>query len=136
MATSPHDRRPVGPCRPCAPVKRAGLAAAAALACAALAGCVVLPVTVELYDPDCRIVTRQMVLQPVQIGAFHSCANEGCAMLLAAAGATAAVSAVVSGSIVVAGNVAYWFEKKGRCQPPAGPAQAPSAPAPAPAAAP
>lgn len=88
--------------------------------CAALSGCVYLPVTVEVYDPDCRIVTRQMALQPVQLGAFHSCANEGCVMLLAAAGATAAASAVVSGSIVVAGNVAYWFEKKGRCQPDGG----------------
>jgi len=82
-----------------------------------LSGCVFVPVTVDVYDPDCRIVTRQMTLQPVQLGAFQRCSNEGCVMLLAAAGATAAASAVVSGSIVIAGNVAYWFEKKGRCNP-------------------
>jgi hypothetical protein len=36
-------------------------------------------------------------------------------VLLAAAGATAEASAVISGSIVIVGNVVYWFEKQGRC---------------------
>lgn len=91
--------------------------AAALCLAAAGAGCVMVPRTTETYDPECRIRTRQMELQPVQIGSLMGCHNEGCAMLLVAAGATAAASAVVSGSIVIAGNVVYWFEKQGRCNP-------------------
>jgi len=91
---------------------------AAALGLAAVgAGCVMVPRTAETYDPECRIRTRQMELQPVQIGSLMGCHNQGCAALLVAAGADAAASAVVSGSIVIAGNVVYWFEKQGRCNP-------------------
>jgi hypothetical protein len=90
------------------------------LACIAsallLAGCVVVPRTVERYDAECRTVARSMQQQVVQIAAIQGCSNEGCAALLVAAGATAAASAVVSGSIMVAGNVVYWLEKQGRCQ--------------------
>jgi hypothetical protein len=88
----------------------------AACAAALLAGCVVVPHTVERYDPDCRVVTRSMELQAVQLGWIQHCANEGCAALLAAAGATAAASAVISGSITIVGNVVYWLEKQGRCR--------------------
>jgi len=89
---------------------------AAVLAAALLAGCVLVPYTVERYDPGCHVATRTMELQPVQIASIQHCVNEGCAVLLAAAGATAAASAVISGSIVLVGNVAYWLEKQGRCQ--------------------
>jgi len=46
------------------------------------------------------------------------CANEGCVTLVVAAAATAAVSAVISGSIVIAGNTVYWFERRGQCRRP------------------
>jgi hypothetical protein len=46
---------------------------------------------------------------------LQSCRNEACGAFLVAAGATLAASAVISGSIVVVGNIAYWFEKQGRC---------------------
>lgn len=88
----------------------------AALALAALlSGCVYLPRTVEVYDEDCRIQARQMVLELHQVGVFGSCVNEGCVAMLVTFGAVTAASAVVSGSIVVAGNAVYWFEKRGRC---------------------
>jgi hypothetical protein len=80
-----------------------------------LAACVYVPRTTEKYDADCRVVTRQMEMQPVQIAAITGCSNQGCAAALAVAGATAAASAVVSGSIVIVGNVVYWFEKQGSC---------------------
>jgi hypothetical protein len=80
-----------------------------------LQACVIVPVTTEVYDADCRVMARQMELQPVQIAAIAGCSNHGCVGLLVAAGATAAASAVISGSIVVAGNIVYWFEKQGRC---------------------
>lgn len=89
-----------------------------------LSGCVMVPRTTEVYDVECQIMSRQMDLQPVQVAAIRGCSNRECGVLLAAAGATAVASAVVSGSIVIVGNVVYWFEKQGRCQrlaPPASP---------------
>ncbi|MEY4766451.1 MAG: hypothetical protein RI907_3124 [Pseudomonadota bacterium] len=81
----------------------------------ALQACIVVPCTTEVYDADCHIQTRQMRLEAVQIGMIGRCSNEGCAAVLVFVGATAAASAVVSGSIVVVGNVVYWLEKQGRC---------------------
>lgn len=78
-------------------------------------GCVFVPVTTEIYDPGCRIVSKQMTLQSVQVGALGGCRGNECAAVLVLFGATAAASAVVSGSIVVVGNVVYWFEKQGSC---------------------
>ena len=80
-----------------------------------LQACVIVPRTQEVYDPECRVIAREMTLQPVQIAAFGGCSNHGCATLLVIAGATAAASAVVSGSIAIVGNVVYWLEKQGRC---------------------
>jgi hypothetical protein len=83
--------------------------------CLALSACVYVPRTNEFYDEECRIYARQMTLDLQQVPAFYGCRNEGCGALLAAIGAVTVASAVVSGSIVVAGNVVYWFEKQGRC---------------------
>jgi len=82
-----------------------------------LAGCVFLPRTTQVFDADCRILSRQMVLEPVQLGAFHACANEGCQVLVVGAAITAAASLAISGTIVVAGNIAYWLERQAQCQP-------------------
>ena len=83
---------------------------------ATLTACVYVPRTTAVYDEGCQVMSRQMHLEPVQVGAIRGCSNEGCALILAAFGATAAASAVISGSIVVAGNVVYWFEKQGSCR--------------------
>jgi hypothetical protein len=82
----------------------------------ALQACVIVPTTTEAYDADCRVMTKTMELEPIQIASIRNCSNSGCAAVLVAAGATAAVSAVISGSIVVVGNAVYWLEKQGRCQ--------------------
>jgi len=87
-----------------------------ALLLLALQACVMLPRTTEVYDPECQVSTKHMDLEPVQLAAFHHCSNQECGALLVAAGATALASAVISGSIVVVGNVVYWFEKQGRCR--------------------
>jgi hypothetical protein len=89
--------------------------AAAVMLAALAAGCVYLPRTTTVYDEGCRIEAKQMRLELTQIGSFGSCQGRECAQLLVAAGAVAATTAVVSGSIVVTGNVVYWFEKQGRC---------------------
>ncbi len=82
---------------------------------ALLGGCVYLPHTTVAYDAECGILERRMTLQLHQVGYFARCQNEGCAELLVLAGAVSAVSAVISGSVVVAGKMVYWLEKQGRC---------------------
>lgn len=82
----------------------------------ALSACIVVPRTTESYDADCRVVAKHMELTTVQVAGIQHCSNNGCATALAVIGATAAASAVISGSIVLVGNVVYWFEKQGRCQ--------------------
>lgn len=95
------------------PVLRRALAAGALLA---LAGCVVVPQTREVYDPECRMLKREMRLETAVIGGFQSCGGDGCLVMLTAVGAVTAASAVVSGSIALVGNVVFWFERQGKCQ--------------------
>lgn len=82
-------------------------------AAAALQACVYAPKTVHVYDRHCQIVARHMVLEQVQVMSLHHCKGDNCIGYLGAA----AASAVVSGTVVVAGNVVYWFERIGQCQP-------------------
>ncbi|MET0382765.1 MAG: hypothetical protein ABW032_05015 [Burkholderiaceae bacterium] len=85
------------------------------------AGCVFVPATLDTYDPECRAVSRHMVLQSAQIAAIDHCSNQGCAALVVAAAATAAASAIVSGSVVLIGNAVYWVERRSSCRGPAPP---------------
>jgi len=80
-----------------------------------LAGCVFVPRTSTHYNPDCEIDEHHMTLESYQVATIAGCANEGCVALLVTAGVISAASAVVSGSMVVTGNVVYWLEKKGGC---------------------
>jgi len=80
-----------------------------------LQACVYVPRTTVVYDDACKVQVRQMTLEMAQLGSFRGCANQGCVALLVAAGAVAAASVVVSGSIALVGNVVYWTEKQGRC---------------------
>ena len=98
------------------------LRSAAALATSLLASaCVIVPVTVEGFDPDCRVYTRHMELQAVQIAALNNCSGQGCeAYVLIGLGLTAA-SAIVSGSIAVTGNVVFWAEHRASCPAPPAP---------------
>jgi hypothetical protein len=50
-------------------------------------GCIVVPQTREVYDPECRILTRQMTLEAAYVGTFQACAGDGCLAMLTAAGA-------------------------------------------------
>jgi hypothetical protein len=94
------------PSRPAFAAVAAGLLAA---------GCVIVPVQTQAYDPDCQVVTRHIELQPVVLGRIQQCGGQGCeAMVLVGLGVTAA-SVVISGSIAVVGNVAYWAEHRASC---------------------
>jgi len=90
-------------------------AAAITLSAVLLAGCIFLPRTSAVYDSDCEIYEKRMTLEVYQVGTLAGCSNEGCVALLVAAGVVSTASAVVSGSVVVAGNAVYWLEAKGQC---------------------
>ena len=78
--------------------------------------CMVVPRTVSSYNAKCQIVERRVTLEAQQVGAVASCGNNAeCAGLLGFYGLVAATSAVVSGSVAVVGNVAYWFERRAEC---------------------
>ncbi len=72
-----------------------------------------MPVTTEDYDPDCRVVTHHMTLKVTQLQEIQNCnGSNDCALeYLAIFG----VSAAVSGSIVLVGNVVYWAERRAAC---------------------
>ncbi len=80
-----------------------------------LGGCIVVPRTISTYNSGCELVSRRVELQPVQVQVVEHCGGNECALLLAGFGVVAAASAVVSGSIAVAGNVVFWMEEQGRC---------------------
>jgi len=82
----------------------------------ALVGCA-YPKTVRAYDEECQIVAREMVLDVTDPNASRTCGSNGCVGQLVLEAAVLAASTVVSGSIVVAGNVVYWLEKKRNCKP-------------------
>jgi hypothetical protein len=90
------------------------LPAAVALALA-LPACVVVPQTREVYDPECRMMKKEVRLESAVVGRFRACQGDACVAILVAAGAVTAATAVVSGSLALIGNVAYWFERQGQC---------------------
>ena len=104
------------PARPLARGSGWAAAVAAVGGSALLAGCIVVPTTQTVYDPGCKMHTRQIVLETAVIGGFRGCAGDACAAMLATAGLVTAASVVVSGSIALVGNVLYWAELQGRCQ--------------------
>lgn len=81
-----------------------------------LQGCVYFPQTSSVYDPECGVYERHMTLAVEEVGFNGGCNDEGCLALLVAVGAVSATTAVVSGSIVVVGNVVFWLEKKRQCK--------------------
>ena len=81
-----------------------------------LSACVYVPRTAQVYDPDCRAMVNHLVLEGVQVAAIQRCENQACMALIVSAGVVTAATVIVSGSIVVVGNVASWLERKARCQ--------------------
>lgn len=85
-----------------------------------LSGCAVVPKfakdTNESHGEGCELLTRKMELDI--IGHNNSC-NEininGRLVCLGIAGTVMAATAIISGSIMIAGNTIHWIEKKGKC---------------------
>jgi hypothetical protein len=76
-----------------------------------------VPRTTLVYDHECKVMAKQLVLEGGQVAAIQHCENQGCIALIVGASVVTAATIVVSGSIVVVGNIAYWLERKARCQP-------------------
>lgn len=72
-----------------------------------------------MYREDCGTYEKKMTLEAYQVGSLMGCRDEGCVAGLAVAGVVSAASAVVSGSVVVVGNVVRWLERPGHCPNPA-----------------
>ncbi len=84
----------------------------------AISACVYYPKKVEFYDHDCEIQAKKLVLENEFLWLNFGCQNEkGCLVILLITGVTGVATAIVSGSIVVVGNVIYWLEKRGKCLP-------------------
>ena len=82
-----------------------------------ISACVYYPTRVEVYDSDCSIKTRKLVLAVLPSNSVGWCSSGSAGACLAAIAAVGPVTAVVSGSIVVIGNTLYWLEKEGPCVP-------------------
>ncbi len=80
-----------------------------------LCSCVILPRTTEVYNADCKYIAKQSELKPIYVTALGGCKDEQCAGVLVFAGAATAISAVISGSIVMVENIVYWLEKPEDC---------------------
>ena len=96
--------------------RRAATLMLAASATLAGAACIVVPVTRTVYDADCRLMRREVTLEPAALGGIASCSGQECGAMLVALGVVSAASVVVSGSLAVVGNVVYWLEHEANCR--------------------
>jgi hypothetical protein len=91
------------------------------LCIAGASGCVVAPKKVAAYDPKCKVATQKITLGIQSTGddGVASCTQEDCLLSIpeqiSRALFTTATSAIVSGSIAVAGNTKYLLESGGEC---------------------
>lgn len=88
--------------------------AAALLAGLALAACA-YPRQVRVYDAECQLERRKLVLEVAEYHRVRGCVNQGCLAQLVFEGAVLASSTVISGSIVLVGNIVYWLEQRRGC---------------------
>ncbi len=87
---------------------------AAAAAVLLLAACA-YPRSVSVYDAECQVERRKLVLEVAEYNRVRGCVNEGCVAQLVFEGAVLATSTVISGSIVLVGNIVYWLEQRRGC---------------------
>lgn len=83
-----------------------------------ISGCVYYPKKIEYYDAECDIKFKMLVLETDEMK--DTCLRQksgdpnGNLCLMAVIGTTA-LSAIISGSLVVVGNTVYWLEKEAMC---------------------
>lgn len=77
--------------------------------------CVYTPKAVTVYDEACEIVVRHMELESKEAAELTACKNEHCVASILVVGLYSVGSIIISGSIMVAHNAVYWFDKQGDC---------------------
>jgi len=80
--------------------------------------CVYYPKKIEYYDAQCDITVKKLVLETKEMQDACSSKNSNDssrAACLVGVISLSALSAIISGSLVVVGNTAYWLEKEGKC---------------------
>jgi len=84
------------------------------ITCLTFSGCVVIPEKRYIYDKDCDIRYKQYTLKAEEYRNYqaHCNVSEECILALLFVPVT---SLVISGSVVIVGNVVNWLEKEGAC---------------------
>ena len=87
-----------------------------ALSTLLLAGCVT-PRIVNVYDQKCQVMTRKVELNVQKVQALDACSNHECVAQVLGGAVSLVASSIVSGSVALVGNVAFWMEKSANCRP-------------------
>ena len=89
----------------------------------ALSSCAYTPKQIRYYDDECGIISKKFIISKSKLHLFKKrgkCANDECIALalshVVGSAFTGPVSALVSGTVVVAGNTILWLEKKANCR--------------------
>ncbi len=77
-----------------------------------LTACVYYPKQIKVYDEQCQIQHKKLVLERSKNIRLGECSDDACIASLL----SIPFQALVAGTLVVAGNVVYWFEKQGDCK--------------------
>ncbi|MFL0810968.1 MAG: hypothetical protein K6L76_11185 [Agarilytica sp.] len=88
------------------------------LACACilnLNACVFYPRTYTTYNEKCDEIVKKMELEAKDMLYLSNCTGDECIDDLVILGFASAVTAVVSGTIVISGNIIYWMEEQAQC---------------------
>lgn len=83
-----------------------------------ISGCVYYPKKIDHYDTECKITFSTLELESKEMRDACAKTNSGDpsgAACLAGIATLGAASAIVSGTLVMVGNTAYWLGKEGRC---------------------
>lgn len=87
--------------------------------CCLLNACVYYPTTHHNQPKNCDVITQKLTLEEKSIADGRvipgSCSGDACAALAIVVAAVPAGTFLVSGSIVVVGNVVHWLEVEGTC---------------------
>jgi len=78
-------------------------------------GCAITPKLSKTQDKtDCNLVTKKLELETTTLKT--NCKANEIVFCLTAGALTGAVTGVISGSIVLAGNTLHWIEQQGKCE--------------------
>ncbi len=103
-----------------------------------VSGCVFYPTVTAYQDPECDVQRHRLELKDAPYDG-SGCASSGLAGCIGAALLIGPTTLVISGSLVMTGNIAlglehggenYWRQQTGKCKAPAAPQPSPQLPGP------